>query len=122
MPTTTTTRSPKKTKNVNRSNSSSGWQETKPEVRQRTGFLLNNSHLSDVLLVVGEGDVKKEFFGHKMILAMGSPVFEAQFFGDVQIQIQGANERLELPDMEPDSFYLFLKVYFKWTSVCNFVI
>lgn len=83
-----------------------GWQESRPALTQRAGYLLNNSRMSDVRFLVGE--TKVEIFGHKTLLALGSPVFEAQFFGSVGSG--AATDAIELPDMEPDTFLMFLKV------------
>lgn len=82
-----------------------GWQETRPALKTRASFLLNNSRMSDVKFLVGESKI--EIYGHKTLLALGSPVFEAQFYGAVG---QGAVDVIELPDMEPDTFLTFLKV------------
>ncbi|CAL8109905.1 unnamed protein product [Orchesella dallaii] len=82
-----------------------GWQESRPALVQRSGYLLNNSRMSDVRFLVGE--TKTEIYAHKTILALGSPVFEAQFYGS--IGSVGANDVIELPDMEYDTFLLFLK-------------
>ncbi|ODN04818.1 BTB/POZ domain-containing protein 6 [Orchesella cincta] len=81
-----------------------GWQESRPALVQRAGYLLNNSRMSDVRFLVGE--TKSEIHAHKTILALGSPVFEAQFYGSIG---SGANDVIELPDMEHDTFLLFLK-------------
>ena len=42
--------------------------------------LFNNPELSDVAFLV-EG---QKVFGHKLILAMGSPVFKSMFFGELR--------------------------------------
>jgi len=83
-----------------------GWQETKLTLTQRARFLLNNPRMSDVRFIVGEH--KAEVFAHKTILAMGSPVFEAQFFGSLSENFD--TNAIEVPDIEPDTFVLFLKV------------
>ncbi|XP_021965514.1 BTB/POZ domain-containing protein 6 isoform X2 [Folsomia candida] len=80
-----------------------GWQESRRLLNDRAEYLLNNKRMSDIRFVVGEGKV--DMYGHKTILAMGSPVFEAQFFG----MFKSTDEVIELPDFEPDIFLLFLK-------------
>ena len=42
--------------------------------------LFNNPKLSDVRFLVGGQTV----YGHKLILSMGSPVFNRMFFGDLK--------------------------------------
>lgn len=81
-----------------------GWQESRLLLTERASFLLNNERMSDIKFVVGEQKVV--MYGHKLILAMGSPVFEAQFFGC----LKSNDEVIELPDFEPQTFLLFLKV------------
>jgi hypothetical protein len=82
----------------------SGWQESRLLLTERASYLMNNPRMSDVKFLVGENKI--EIFGHKTILAMGSPVFEAQFYGSVGSDV----ETIELPDLEPETFLLFLKV------------
>ena len=61
------------------------WQKTRPTVRERTKFMLNNDLFSDVKFVVRQanGDserMKKQVIpAHKFVLSIGSPVFEAMF-------------------------------------------
>ena len=61
------------------------WQTTRPTIRARTKFLLNNDRLSDVKFVVrqsnskGKSESKKVIPAHKFVLWIGSPVFEAMF-------------------------------------------
>ena len=63
------------------------WQTTRPTIRERAKFMLNNNHLSDVKFVAlqrgGENESKKAIPAHKFILAISSPVFEAMFFGEL---------------------------------------
>lgn len=81
------------------------WQTTRPTIRERTTFLLNNDRFSDVKFVVrdsnseGESETKKEISAHKFVLSIGSPVFEAMFYGDVA----ETRDSIELPDCEFES-------------------
>ena len=74
------------------------WQTTRPTIRERAKFLLNNNHLSDVKFVAlqrgGENESKKAIPAHKFILAISSPVFEAMFFGE----LAETKDTIELPD------------------------
>ena len=49
--------------------------------------MLNNDRLSDVNFVAansnGESESKQMIPAHKFILAIGSPVFEAMFYGEL---------------------------------------
>lgn len=53
--------------------------------------LFNNPELSDVRFLV-DG---KTLYGHKLILAMGSPVFNRMFFGELKEQ----RDVFEVPDL-----------------------
>ena len=76
------------------------WQTTRPTIRERTKFMLNNYHLSDVKFVAlqrgGEKESEKAIPAHKFILAISSPVFEAMFFGE----LAETSDTIELPDCE----------------------
>ena len=78
------------------------WQTIRPTIRARTKFLLNNDRLSDVKFVVrqsnskGKSESKKVIPAHKFVLSIGSPVFEAMFYGD----IPETRASIELPDCE----------------------
>ena len=58
--------------------------------------LFNNPELSDVRFFVGGQTV----YGHKVILAMGSPVFKSMFFGELKEQ----REVIEIKDLTPVGF------------------
>lgn len=69
-----------------------GWQSTKSTVRERMAHMYLNTHLSDVLFVVYENDVKQVFPAHKFALSIGSAVFDAMFKFDAaghQVNIGG---------------------------------
>ena len=81
------------------------WQTTRPTIRERTKFLLNNDRFSDVKFVVrdsnseGEIESKKVIPAHKFVLSIGSPVFEAMFYGEVA----ETRDSIELPDCDYES-------------------
>ena len=54
------------------------WQTTRPTMRERTKFVLNNYRFSDVKFVAhgsdGESDSKQAIPAHKFVLSIGSPV------------------------------------------------
>ena len=58
--------------------------------------LFNSPRLSDVRFLV-DGQT---FYGHKMVLAMGSPVFESMFYGELKEQ----REVIEIKDLTPVGF------------------
>ena len=64
--------------------------------RIATRSLFNNSELSDVRFLVDGQTV----YGHKFVLAMGSPVFKSMFFGELKEQ----REVIEIEDLTSVGF------------------
>ena len=88
------------------------WQTTRPTIRERTKFTFNNNLFSDVKFVVrksdGESESKKVISAHKFVLSIGSPVFEAMFYGE----LAETRDSIELPDCEYESLLeLFRYMY-----------
>ena len=88
------------------------WQTKLATVRERIAFLWSNELLSDVKFVVpvssGESESKKEIPAHKFVLAIGSPVFYAMFYGEMA----ETKDSVELPDCEYESLLeLFRYMY-----------
>ena len=65
--------------------------------------MLNNHVFSDVTFVVrksdGESESKQVIPAHKFVLSIGSPVFEAVFYGE----LAEITDSIELPDCEYES-------------------
>ena len=88
------------------------WQTKKPTIRERTKFMFNNDLFSDVKFMIrksdGGSESKQAIPVHKLILSIGSPVFEAMFYGD----LAETRDSIELPDCEYDSLLeLFRYLY-----------
>ena len=88
------------------------WQTKRPTIRERTKFMLSNRLFSDVKFVVrksdGESESKQVIPGHKFVLSIGSPVFEAMFYGE----LAETTDSIELPDCEYESLLeLFRYMY-----------
>ncbi|CAH3166429.1 unnamed protein product [Porites evermanni] len=88
------------------------WQTTRSTVRERAKFMLNNNRLSDVKFVAansnGESERKQVIPAHKFMLAIGSPVFEAMFYGE----LAETKDTVELPDCDYESLLeLFRYIY-----------
>lgn len=94
--------------------------EVSDTVSKRFGRLLSSEEMSDVHFIVGRASHKLKIPGHKLVLAVGSPVFKAMFYGpvvlegDLTVQKKGcdcANQLcdIELPDVEPIAFLEFLR-------------
>ena len=72
--------------------------------------MLNNDRLSDVKFVAANnnGESKQVIPAHKFLLAIGSPVFEAMFYGE----LAETKDTIELPDCDYDSLLeLFRYIY-----------
>ena len=94
------------------------WQTTRPAVRERSKFIFNNDLFSDVKFVIGRMEADSEsdrgklgklmIPAHKLVLSIGSPVFEAMFYGE----LAETSDSIELPDCEYDSLLeLFRYMY-----------
>ena len=86
------------------------WQTKRPTVRGRTKFMLNNHLFSDVKFRKsdGESESKQVISAHKFVLSIGSPVFEAMFYGE----LAETRDSIELPDCEYESLLeLFRYMY-----------
>ena len=92
------------------------WQTTRPAVRERSKFIFNNDLFCDVKFVIGKQDSegregkrrKLVIPAHKLVLAIGSPVFEAMFYG----KLAETRDSIELPDCDYESLLeLFRYMY-----------
>ena len=88
------------------------WQTKCLTIGERTRFIFNNEFLSDVKFIVpvsiSESESQKMIPAHKFVLAIGSPVFYAMFFGEMA----ETKNSIELPDCEYESLLeLFRYLY-----------
>ena len=85
------------------------WQTKRPTIRERTKFMLNNDLFSDVKFLVrkgdGESESKQVIPVHKFVLSIGSPVFEAMFYGE----LAETRDSIELPDCEYECLLEFFR-------------
>lgn len=79
------------------------WQLECTEVKQRLAYVLQCEEWSDCMFLVGNSP-KVMVSGHKMILAMASPVFEAMFYGGMA----ETNEIIPIMDLQPEIFKALL--------------
>lgn len=83
----------------------SDWQVHKKTIGERGRYLLETAIWSDCKFVVGTTTHQQVFHGHKLLLAMASPVFEAMFFGGMAEK----NEPIPILDVQPDAFKALLE-------------
>jgi len=74
--------------------------------------MFNNEHLSDVKFSVrgsdGESETDRLITAHKFVLSIGSPVFEAMFYGE----LAETKDTIQLPDCDYESLLeLFRYLY-----------
>lgn len=72
------------------------------DLHRHLGELLRSEAGADVTFTVSG----KAFAAHKNILAARSPVFKAEFFGDME---EKTSQRVEIKDMDPDVFEAVLR-------------
>lgn len=81
------------------------WQSKKNSVRERSAAMFNNDLMSDVTFVVGPPGGQQRIPAHKYVLATGSSVFYAMFFGGLADE----SGEVEIPDVEPAAFLTLLR-------------
>ncbi|CAG9567556.1 unnamed protein product [Danaus chrysippus] len=81
------------------------WQLECTELKQRGAYLLQTGQWSDCTFLVGNEPNQVVVVGHKLILAMASPVFEAMFYGGMAER----NEPIPIVDVQIDAFKALLE-------------
>ncbi|CAH2040185.1 unnamed protein product, partial [Iphiclides podalirius] len=83
----------------------SDWQLECTELKQRGAYLLQSGQWSDCTFLVGTEPHQVVIAGHKLILAMSSPVFEAMFYGGMAER----NDPIPILDVQIDAFKALLE-------------
>ncbi|XP_014666839.1 PREDICTED: BTB/POZ domain-containing protein 6-B-like [Priapulus caudatus] len=85
--------------------SDSSWQSMKSSIRERNNVMYNNELMADIYFIVGSKGQTQRIPAHKYVLATGSSVFYAMFYGPL------AEDRQEvaIPDVEPAAFLAMLR-------------
>ncbi|XP_061468638.1 BTB/POZ domain-containing protein 6 isoform X1 [Rhineura floridana] len=92
--------------NLNNNNvESANWQSFHPTLRERNALMFNNELMADVHFIVGPVGAAKKVPAHKYVLAVGSSVFYAMFYGD----LAEVKSEIHIPDVEPAAFLILLK-------------
>ncbi|VVC36216.1 Hypothetical protein CINCED_3A015650 [Cinara cedri] len=81
------------------------WQAIKSTVRERNAAMFNNDLMADIYFIVGSPGHTQRIPSHKYILATGSSVFYAMFYGG----LADTKEEIEVPDVEPTAFLTLLR-------------
>ncbi|XP_077394081.1 BTB/POZ domain-containing protein 6-B-like [Festucalex cinctus] len=81
------------------------WQGSHPTLRERNALMFNNELMADVHFIVGPPGGSQRVPAHKYVLAVGSSVFCAMFYGDLAEE----EADIHIPDVEPAAFLIMLK-------------
>ena len=82
------------------------WQTAKTGIRERNAAMCNNELMADIHFRVSyNGGESQVFPSHKYVLAVGSSVFFAMFYGS----LAETSEEILVPDVEPEAFLKMLK-------------
>ncbi|XP_061499004.1 BTB/POZ domain-containing protein 6-B isoform X3 [Anopheles gambiae] len=81
------------------------WQANKSTVRERNAAMFNNELMADIRFIVGSDEQVQTIPAHKYVLATGSSVFYAMFYGGLAENKQ----EIKVPDVEPGAFLTLLK-------------
>ncbi|XP_029167527.1 BTB/POZ domain-containing protein 1-like [Nylanderia fulva] len=81
------------------------WQTSKQKISERGQYLLETGQWSDCKFIVGQEPQQQTLKGHKLFLAMSSPVFEAMFFGGMAEK----NDPIPIKDVQPEAFKALLE-------------
>lgn len=81
------------------------WQTSKSSLTERGEYLLKSGKWADCHFLLGQENNSRQLIsGHKLILAMSSPVFEAMFFGELAEK----NDPIPILDVQPEAFRALL--------------
>jgi BTB/POZ domain-containing protein 3/6 len=78
------------------------WQASRTTLRERNRVMCNNALMADIYFNIGG----KKFPCHKYVLATGSTVFFAMFYGGYT---EANADTIDVPDVDPDAFVTMLK-------------
>ncbi|XP_047987433.1 uncharacterized protein LOC125227218 [Leguminivora glycinivorella] len=93
------------------------WQLRCTELKHRGSQLLQSGQWSDCSFLVGSEPHQVVVPGHKLILAMASPVFEAMFYGGMAER----NEPIPILDVQPEAFKALLEyIYTDYINISSF--
>ncbi|XP_051942103.1 BTB/POZ domain-containing protein 6-B-like [Hippocampus zosterae] len=94
-------------RNVSNNNTAEprSWQGGHPTLRERNALMFNNELMADVHFIVGPPGDSQRVPAHKYVLAVGSSVFCAMFYGDLAEE----EADIHIPDVEPAAFLIMLK-------------
>ncbi|KAH8366971.1 hypothetical protein KR200_012095 [Drosophila serrata] len=81
------------------------WQNGMTEMKDRGQYLLHSEKWADCRFLVGSVPNQRVIAGHKLLLAMASPVFERMFYG----HLPDKTDPIVIPDVQPEAFEALLE-------------
>ncbi|EDW05544.1 uncharacterized protein LOC6585930 [Drosophila mojavensis] len=81
------------------------WQNSLTEIKDRGQYLLHSEKWADCRFLVGTPPNQRIISGHKLLLAMASPVFERMFYGN----LPDKTDPIIIPDVQPEAFEAMLE-------------
>lgn len=86
-------------------NAPADWQTSCSEIKHRGEYLFKNGTWADCRFLVGTDNNQQLVSGHKLILAMASPVFDRMFNGTLPEK----NDPIQILDVQPESFVALME-------------
>lgn len=86
-------------------NTTNDWQMSCAKIKHRGAYLFKNGTWADVRFRVGSENNQQIVAGHKLILAMASPVFDAMFNGTLPEK----NDPIPILDVQPEAFIALME-------------
>lgn len=87
-------------------NSTNDWQTSCAKIKHRGAYLFKNGTWADCRFLVGGSENNQQIVqGHKLILAMASPVFDAMFNGTLPEK----NDPIPILDVQPEAFVALME-------------
>ncbi|EZA59223.1 hypothetical protein DMN91_008259 [Ooceraea biroi] len=81
------------------------WQTSKEKLSERGEYLFDTGLWSDCKFIVGQEPEQRIFNGHKLFLAMSSPIFETMFFGSTAEK----DDPIPIRDVQSEAFKILLQ-------------
>lgn len=81
-------------------NTTNDWQTACAKIKHRGAYLIKHGTWADCRFLVGSENNQQLVSGHKLILAMASPVFDAMFNGTLPEK----NDPIPILDVQHDAF------------------
>lgn len=86
-------------------NTTNDWQTSCAKIKHRGAYLFKHGTWADCRFLVGSESNQQLVSGHKLLLAMASPVFDAMFNGTLPEK----NDPIPILDVQPEAFIALME-------------